>query len=251
MKALAAVVLIALQALAAAALFLASIHGPAGLTVGAPLYLGVAAALTWWAGRKSWTLLIVTGTAMLAAAPGLHFVLDKAERIAYDQRLAATQVSEVADEPILSAGKPIGVRLSFSVVVPKRGYFSIVPWLYPRNERLRHLQLVSVPSKWRFDARQGPELGPFEAGRKHRLEFELYPPFLAFSAQGERCLAPASVPPPPETAAGPLLVDISETSYGAPWRGGREEPTRTDYDVAAMYRAVLAEGLPACKVPGQ
>ena len=243
----AALALIALQAMAALAMFALSVHAPAGLGVAAPLYFAAAAALTWWTARKSGWLLIVAGVATLAAPPAIYGLLDLAERSARDRRIAATQVSDVSDEPILADGKPIGVRLAFSVVVPERGHFGITPWLYPRREGLRHLQLV--PVKWRFDGRPAAlDFGPFEAGRKHRLEFDLYPPLIAFAQNGTRCRAPSAAPQLPDSAPGPLLVDISETSYGALWRGGREEPTRATYDVAAMYRAVLAEGLPACRV---
>ena len=248
MKALAAVVFVVLQALAAAALFLLSVHGPSGLVYGAPVYLVLAAAVTWWASRKGWVPLLVAGAACLAAAPGLFWTLKQAERIAYERRLAATQISDVRDEPILRAGTPVGVRFTFSAAVPARGHFGIIPTLYPRDERVRQLQLVSL--RWRFDGRPGPpDFGPFDPGRKHQLEFELYPSILSIDREGAHCRNPIAPPQLPATASGLLLADISDSPYGAPWRGGREEPTRNTYDVAAMYRAVL--DLPTCKVPGQ
>jgi hypothetical protein len=241
---------IALQALAALAMLVLSVHAPSGLAVAAPLYLAAAAALTWWTARKSWWLLLATGAAMLAAPPAIYGLLDFAEQTANRNRVAATQVSEVADEPILSAaGQPVGVRLSFSVVAPQRGYFGITPWLYPLDEAARNMTLQ--PLRWRFDGRPGPpDLGPFEPGQRHRLEFELYPPILFITGKGERCLVNHPSPALPRAKPGPLLVEIHETPYGSPWRGGREQPTRGIYDLAGMYRAV-AEGLPPCKVPGQ
>jgi hypothetical protein len=78
---------------------------------------------------------------------------------------------------------------------------------------------------------------------------ELYPPILFIKPRGERCLSPVLPPSLPEPSAPkPLRLDISETPYGAPWRGGREESTRAAYDLAEMYRGVLAEGLEPCKV---
>jgi hypothetical protein len=249
MKALAAAALVILQALAALAMLTVSVHAPAGLAVAAGLYFAAAAALTWWATRgKSWWLFGVVAVATLVAPPGIYGLLGYVERAAYEKRVAATQVSEVADEAILSAGKPVGVRVSFTVVAPERGYFGIMPTLYPRDERARGFTLH--PLRWRFDGRDGPpEFGPLEAGRRHRVEFELYPSTLFITGKGERCLH--NLPPPgrPAPAPGPLLVDVSETPSGAPWRGGREQPTRGNYDLAAMYRAV-AEELPPCKVPG-
>jgi hypothetical protein len=245
MKALAAAVLIALQALAAAALFLASIHGPAGLTVGAPLYLGIAAALTWWASRKSWALLITTGAAMLAVAPGIHFVLDKAERIAYDRRIAGTQVAEVRDEPILSAGLPIGVRLSYQVSAPARGYFAILPAIHGSGSAAGFgLQ----PRRWTFDGRGGIEFGPFEPGKRHDVTVELYPESFFLGPGGAACVLPVARPLPEAKQPAALIVEIYESPYGSAARGGREERTRGVYDMATLYRNVTASGLPACKV---
>jgi hypothetical protein len=245
-----ALAFIALQALAALAMFALSVHAPDGLAVAAPVYFTAAAALTWWSARKSWWHLFATGVAALAAPVAIYGLLDFAGQAADRKRIAATEVRDVADEPILStAGQPVGVRLSFSVVVPKRGYFGITPSLYPRDESGRHLRLE--PLKWRFDGRAGPpELGPFEAGQRHNLEFEMYPPILFVTGKGERCLTHSPSPDLRRPAPAPLLVDLHETPYGAPWRGGREQPTRGTYDLAGMYRAV-AEGLPPCKVPGQ
>jgi hypothetical protein len=237
MKALATAVLIALQALAAAALFLLSVHGPSALALAAPLYLAVAAALTWWAGRKSWWLLGAAGIALLAAAPGLHALLGLLEEISYRNRVAATQVSEVADEPIASAAGPIGVRLSYRVIVPAHGYFAILPAI---NGTDRAEGFGLQPKRWTFDGRAGIEFGPFLPGKQHAVSVELYPESLIFGQGGVRCVMPVSRPLPDAGHAAPLRVEIGDTPYRAQTRG--------DYDIAALYRNVMASGLPACKV---
>jgi len=239
---------IALQALAALALLALSVHGPSGLAVAAFVYFALAAGITVFSAlrSKSIALTIVSGALMLGLAPATFLLLERIESIAYERRIAGTRVSDVRDEPILSAGgRPIGVRLSFAVVVPSAGYFGISPSLDAPGAATERLSLV--PMRRTMDGR--PESGRFEPGRRHELVIELYPPILFIRPQGERCLAPTQVPPLSEpSAARPLRVMIYETSYGLPWRGGREESTHGAYDLAAMYRGVLAEGLQPCKV---
>ncbi|HEX6052237.1 MAG TPA: hypothetical protein VFZ21_23390 [Gemmatimonadaceae bacterium] len=78
------------------------------------------------------------------------------------------------------------------------------------------------------------------------MRVELYPSIVAI-VNGQRCLLDGMLPPLPDDVVRlPLRVSISETTYGAAYRGGREERTRGDYDLAEMYRGVLAEGLPPC-----
>jgi len=247
MRAVAALFIL-LQALAAIALFASSVHGPSGLGVAAPLYLATAAALTAFAAfrAKSMALPIACGVTMLAAAPGLFVLLDRLDGVVYQRRIAATQVSDVRDELIYSAGgAPIGVRLSFAVRVPSAGYFGISPSLDAPGPETERLSLVPLRSTM-----DGAERGAkFEADRRHQLMFELYPPILSIRPQGERCLTPVAVPPLAQASTPkPIRVTIYETSYGLPWRGGTEQFTRGAYDLVAIYRGVLAEGLPACKV---
>ena len=56
---------------------------------------------------------LVGGVVIVAAAAAIYVALEQLERRRYEARVAATRVSELHDEPILSeAGRPIGVRLS-------------------------------------------------------------------------------------------------------------------------------------------
>jgi hypothetical protein len=235
-----AVVLILLQALVALALFTLSVHGPPGLPLAGALYFLAAAALTWWAARRSWPILVAAALAAFAAAPGTYALLDYLDRVAYRNQVAGTTVSEVRDEPILSpAGRVIGVRLSYAVAVPRWGYHGTLPFLYGDGRPAEGLRLES--RRWTFDGRGGPELGPFQAGKGHRLVVELYPPILHMPHQGAACLVPWTYPLPPPGAPAPLRVDISETPYA-------RQPTQQSYDLPTLYRNVAAEGWRFCKV---
>lgn len=229
-------------------MFALSVHGPAGLAFAAPVYFAVAASLTALSAfrLKRASVTIASGVLMLALAPGTFLLLDRLERIAEQRRVAATQVSDVRDELILSArGRPLGVRISYSVSVPATGYFGITPSLYSRDPAAGRLQLAAM--KWTIDGH--PEPRPFQAERSHAIVVELYPTLLFIKPQGERCLSPIAVPALPESPTPkPLRLEISETPYGAPWRGGREESTHGAYDIGEMYRGVLAEGLQPCKI---
>lgn len=247
MRALAAV-LVVLQLLAALGMLAISVHAPSGLGLSAPLYFVAAAAFAWWAARrKSWPLLALAGVVTLAAPPAIYGLLDRLDRRAYEQRIAATQVAEVRDEPILAAGRPIGVRLYYQVTTPERGYFAVFPAIHGSGDAAGFgLQA----KRWTFDGRGGIEFGPFEPGRRHDVSVELYPDSL-FLGSGGTCVLPVSRALPEARPAAPLHVEIYESPYGSAARGGREERTRGAYDMATLYRNVVASGLPACKVPGQ
>jgi hypothetical protein len=238
-------VLVVLEGVAAFGLGLMSVHGPSAAAPAAPIYFFVALGLTWWVARRSANLLPLIGTGVLpiALAPALLATLDRIDAFQYDRRIAGTQVSNVGDEPILSAsGRPIGIRISYTVSVPGRGYFGITPSLYggdPRNERL------SVGAmRWTIDGVAEPK--PFEPNKRHAMVVELYPTIL-FLKHDERCLSTAQAAPIPDgTTASPLRIVISETRYGDTYRGGQAQLTRNAYDVAELYRGVLSEGLKPC-----
>jgi len=247
MKAL-GVVLVVLQLLAGLGMFALSVHAPSGLAFSAPIYFAAAVAFTWWGvRRRSWPLLALVAVFTLAAPPAIYALLDFAERQAYQRRIAATRVSEVSDEPILSVNRPIGVRLSYQVTVPARGHFALFPAIHGDGDAAGFgLQA----RRWTFDGRGGIEFGPFEPGRRHAVSMELYPENFFLGSSGA-CVLPVSRPLPDARPAAPLRVEIYDSPYGSAARGGREERTTGAYDMATLYRNVVASGLPACKVPGQ
>ena len=95
-----------------------------------------------------------------------------------------------------------------------------------------------------MDELQNPK--PYEPNTTRSMVYELYPPTLFFK-RDERCFATTWLAEIPEsTVAQPLRIAISESMYGETWRGGREETTKGSYDLAELYRGVIAEGLPPC-----
>jgi hypothetical protein len=235
-----------LQVLVAFLMIAISVHGPAGLGIAAIIYLFVALGLTSWVAARYRTLIVLIGVGVvsLLAAPVVVFGLDRIEQLRTDRRVAATRITNVRDEPILSTltGKPIGVRVSYNVSVPSRGYFGISPSLYSRDPKTERLMLGGTRST--IDGSRDPK--PFEPGKTHAMVVELYPPSLFFK-RDERCFATSWVVDLPDsTAPQPLRITISDSPYGATWRGGREEITKNSYDLAALYRGVIAEGLKPC-----
>lgn len=240
------VLFILLEAVAALGMVAISVHGPAALPIAAGIYFVAAALLTTWAGRRVASAWVVggVGLALLAAVPGIVALLNEADNRAYKRDVAATRIGNVRDEPILStSGRPIGVRLSYSVTAPRRGYYGVLPSLDERTPSSdRRLGLNAA--RWTTDGDSGSVR--FEAGATHAMVVELYPPILFFGQKG-RCLTAALLPPlPPAVARAPLRVSISGTTYGAIYDGSPERLTRGAYDVGEMYRGVLAEGLEPC-----
>lgn len=249
----AAICFIAIEALAAFWLAAVTRHGPAGLGFCALAYLVAAPAATWWSLRRFQSrslaqrglILGATGLLMLALAPALLLSLDWLERTQRDRAIAATRVGEVRDEPILtSRGQEVGVRLSFDVEFSSRNEAAgILPALLPLNYAGEHLYIG--PLRRQVDGRLYAA-GKLEAGR-HRLVVDLHPWIVGMDRQGGLCLSGAAPPLPAASRAEPLRIEISDTTYGFPWRGGKTETTRHAYDTAGMYRNVLAETLPACR----
>ena len=198
---------ILVHALAALAMVAFSAHGPTWLAASAGAYFALVVSLVLWASvRHSWRFLVGVGVAMLAAPPALFLVLDKLDRMRYEQRIAATRVSDVRDEPILSdAGRPIGMRLSFSVTVPESGSYAVSPSVYG-NEGL-YMDAMQRTLDGRPDAWQ------YEGGRVHRQTAELYPPILLRAADGTRCLSHSVPPLPTDKEPAPLRIVIHETPF--------------------------------------
>ena len=221
------------HALVALGMLALSVHGPAGLALGAGAYLAAVAALVLWASaRRSWSFLLSAGVLLLAAPPGIFVLLDWLEQSRHEARVAATQVSEVKDELIVSAaGRPIGVRLSFLVSVPASGSYAISPSLYGAEGLYMNAAKRSVDGR--------AQAWDYEAGRKHRQSAELYPPLLMSAPDGTRCLSRFAPTLPAAGSPAPLRIVVHETPFD-----GR---TRHAYNLPQLYRNVMAEGLPACK----
>jgi hypothetical protein len=220
------------HAMAALAMAALSVHGPSGLVAGAGVYFSAAVALVLWASaRRSWRFLLTAGVFMLAAPPAVFVFLDQLERGRNEQRVAATRVSEVQDEPILSvAGRPIGMRLSFAVSVPESGSFAISPAVHGAEG------LYMNPMQRTLDGRA--DSWQYEAGRVHRQSAELYPPILMRAPDGALCLSHFVPTLPSGREAVPLRIVIHETPFA-----GR---TQRVYDLPQLYRNVIAEKLPPC-----
>ena len=239
---------VALEVIAALGMLALSVHGPSGLPVAACIYVVGATLATWFVGRRisnNW-LVAGIGLALLAMAPGIIALLGQVETMMYTRRVEATRVADVRDELIISAaGNAIGVRVSYTVTVPDRGYFAILPSLAPRDPRASHMRLNAA--RWTVDGQRDP--ARFESGKTHAMVVELYPETLMFR-RDERCLATVlATTMPDSTPAAPLRVMISDTRYGHVYRGETERLTTGVYDIGALYRGVLAEGLAPCN-PG-
>lgn len=225
-------IFIAVHAVLAAALFALSVHGPTGLAIAAPLYFAALLVLVVWASvRRSWRALLAGGFAMLAVAPAAFFALDYLEQASGEARVAATRVSEVHDEPIVSAeGRPIGIRLSFVVSVPQSGEYAITPSVYGAEGLYMNAAARTLDGR--------TDLWRYEAGRAHKQSAELYPPLVMSGPDGARCLSRFQ-PTLPAGSEAALRIVIHETPYA----GRTERP----YNLAQLYRNVMAEGLPPCK----
>jgi hypothetical protein len=226
-------IFVAVHALLALGMVALGVHGSSWLPLSAGIYLAAVVALVAWAAvRHSWRFLLTAGVVMLAVPPAVVLLLDGLERSRYEARLAGTRVSELRDEPIVSgAGRPIGVRLSFAVSVPQSGSFAISPSLYGAEG------LYMNATQRLLDGRA--DAWEYQAGRTHRQSAELYPPILMRAPDGTRCLSRFLPTLPAGREAAPLRVVIHDTPF--------EGRTGHAYNLAQLYRNVIAERLEPCK----
>ncbi|HEX9709148.1 MAG TPA: hypothetical protein VGB42_04175 [Candidatus Thermoplasmatota archaeon] len=168
---------------------------------------------------------------------------------------ARIEVLDVTDEPLLGpAGHPLGIRVRFSLRVPKSGRWSLDPYL--RFEEGPSLGVVAWVAASRAQGAGPPAPGPvpdwFEVGTTYGVEYDIVPSFLGmFGAEAPPSLCLRRLDPVTEapgyawmeslqtTAAGTLLLDIGETSY-------RARPLSHSYPYRALFEGAVRERLPDC-----
>jgi hypothetical protein len=245
---------------------LMSVHGPVVLGwVGPPFTVAGLLVLVWRARAlaRSRTGYAALRLGLVATALVAVGGLIAGAAVAWDdwsfRRRAALaariEVFDVTDEPLLGpSGQPLGIRLRFSVRVPKSGRWSLDPYL--RFEEGPSLGVVAWVATSRGQqagsSAKGPLPDSFETGTTYVVEYDIVPSFLGAMGTGNPpslCLrrhdpvteAPghAWIESLQTTAAGTLLLDVGETPY-------RAHPLSRPYPYADLFEGARAEGLPDC-----
>jgi len=245
---------------------LMSVHGPDVLGwLGPPYTVAALMVLVWraWAlarspaGHPAFRLGLVA-TALVGAGGLIAIGAVVFDDWSFRRRAALAariEVFDVSDEPLLGpAGHPLGIRLRFSVRVPRSGRWSLDPYL--RFEEGPSLGVVAWVAASRVQGAGSPAGGPpperFEAGTTYGVEHDIVPSFLGAFGPGAppslclRRLDPVTEAPGyawieslQTTAAGSLLLDIGETPY-------RVRPLSRSYPYRALFEGAAREGLPDC-----
>lgn len=249
-----------------------SAHGPDSLPYFAGGYLVVSLTVLWLIflrlqrpGIRHPTALFCLVGVVLAGCSVLAFFLADALSTAIEKwTVAHTQVANVHDELLFSSrGNPIGIRFRFSIRFPRSDYHAPHPYLIPEDRFLRETGSLFFFHVTRETVEPALEkTNRFKGDLLYQLSFDMIPNFLVQNAAGDKlCIAY----PPHDTRTGEQFdrflregseirtryqVSIWETSYGAPWRGGKEEWTKNSYTPLAFYQAALKEGAEECGPTG-
>ena len=257
-----------LYVLLALLLLLFSVHGPDSLPSFAGGYLVVSLTVLWLVffrlqrpdARHPTVLFCATGV-VLAGFSVLAFLLAHDISSGIEKwTVAHTEVANVHDELLLSPrGNPIGIRVRYSIRFPRTDFHAPHPYLTPEESLLRETGTLFFLHVIRESVE--PELektNKFKGKTLYQLSFDMIPNFLVQNATGDK-LCVAYPPPDARTRErfDQLLRDqteirtryqlsIWESSYGTPWRGGKEEWTENSYSPLAFYQSARQEGAPDC-----
>jgi hypothetical protein len=171
---------------------------------------------------------------------------------AWQELRSGLEIANLADEPIsMESGGPIGLRLSFDMIVAGDASFQFFPHAESESTPPHFLESV------RFERQPAPETGEsksrFEAGRTYRLVYDLVPSLLAWDRDNEafclrhvgttafwRMAGPDSAPASMKIELGGVLFESSHQSFSF------EAESRARYDIKAMGEAGLAADFPLC-----
>jgi hypothetical protein len=274
-------------------LVFASIHGPDSLRAFALIYLIVANVVWWWSFvrfrrvRVKTRYFILEGIGLLALGPafGTGAYLYAEAKDWY--RVQHTRITDVRDELLNDAGRPVGISLYFTAEFPLHSYYWIEASLEPPDgysSRIAHeiparafhlapLRMRAIAksvepfpagedaTRVRQDEADLPAFGlRFERGIAYRFRFDLVPSYLRKTKQDALCIAyPADDHPSlPRDVFGAILrlkeptrwaVRITDTPYGD-WRSDQAPPqTAREYSPATFHDGIMAGNPARCAEP--
>jgi hypothetical protein len=201
-------------------------------------------------GNKYKNLFLLAGAATLGACmtvvsfasqgPLIDWEVARSERLA-----AATQVSDVKDEALLSPnGNPIGIRLTYSIRFPNNGYF----WQSPATTPETNLWVGGWGDGRLVRQDVEPPMGPGKTGVQqysrhttYNFTTEFIPNFLMWNADKTKlCLL---TPPPEYQVAFKDLLRGGPRHYKVSISGTKfESLTTKQYDPQAFFDSATREG---------
>ncbi len=246
---------------AALAVFLAllgTVHGPQAFPYAVLVFLVMAESALWcwffFLRRRAYrhtTYMLISGAlglgvAMTAASNAAWYPLVDREFARQERLAAATKVSGMRDEVLLSPQRnPIGVRLKYSVRFPSGDYFRQSASLQA-DSRLavgiwadgRRASEVIEPSM----ATAANGVRRYEKGRTYDFTTEFLPNFLTWNPQKTR-LCIVDFPPEYAAAFRTLMANASPLHYTITISGtGYRAQTEHAYDLRSFYQSAEKEG---------
>jgi len=168
--------------------------------------------------------------------------------------LRRVEVLDVADEPLLSLqGKPLGIRMRYSVQFPRAGPYFPAPALTATDERFqgRFMRIIRTettprPEQMRSDSSNTGTHARYKANVTYRFVVDLVPGFVIISPDKTKsCFSflNASERNAVTTSddATRFRVHIDGTDYGG-YFGGAPQFTKNVYNMRDFYQDAVANG---------
>ncbi len=165
--------------------------------------------------------------------------------------LRSIQVSNVTDDPFLnSQGKPLGIRMRYSVRFPRDGLYPAAPVLTStdgrQSMRIIHAEITPRPQATQSDSLNTGTYAKYTGNVTYSFVVDLVPGFIIVSPDKTKsCLSFANVDQKNAvmTSDGTTLfhVHIDGTDYGG-YLGGAEEVTKNAYNIKEFYQNALENG---------
>jgi len=192
----------------------------------------------------------------LWVVPGwrVELVVERYEDQQTTEMLRRIEVFDVSDEPLLtSQGKPLGIRMRYSVRFPREGAYSPAPILATTNEdfeerRMRVIgaKITPPPKKMLADSTSTGTYARYRSQITYAFVVDVVPAFVILSPdQTKSCISFFDANEKQAVTTSNLgtrfSVHIDATDYGG-YYGGPSKLTQNAYSLAELYRNAVEKG---------
>jgi len=184
----------------------------------------------------------------------IELALEEHQDRAIIATLRRIEVLDVADEPLLTPqGKPLGIRMRYSVQFPHTGLYFPAPILAPTDQRLqkRSMRIIGIeigpqPEEMRSDSSNTGTYARYKGNITYRFVVDLVPGFLVVSRdKSKSCLSFLNASERNIVTTSEYTthfrVHIDGTDYGG-YFGGASQFTKNAYTIKDFYEDAVANG---------
>jgi hypothetical protein len=207
-----------------------------------------------FAHKTIWFILLAIATSgMVIPAWRVTETISNAYYTALEENFRSTTVTNFNDEVLFTErNNPIGIRLRYTVTVPRSGRYFPTPSVVDGKSRAGHFYLVAVKIKPlpQLKARGVSLAGNYKAGVSYEIVADLRPLFLLPDKKtGKPCVFFASLDEENMVknaiVSQRLEIDIAGTSFNR-YYGRGIHYLEHEYNLKNFYNSIAQENIPGC-----